>query len=67
MRIVECTEYEWTGGKRNIKGVVTGKFHQWGADYEEFDTGTGNYSVAIVELDGGLIKTFLPTDIKFVE
>ena len=26
-----------------------GKFHGWGVDYEEFETGPGNYSVAIVE------------------
>ena len=27
-----------------------GKFHQWGSNYEEFENGAGNYSVAIVEL-----------------
>ncbi|MGX9249691.1 hypothetical protein ACWXWI_02005 [Pantoea ananatis] len=67
MRRVECTEWEFPGGKRAVKGVVTGIFHQWGADYEEFDCGPGNYTIAIVEMDDGTIKKFMPTDIKFIE
>lgn len=41
------------------------KFHQWGAEYEEFDTGPGNYTVAIVELEDGTIKTIPPNWVKF--
>ncbi|WP_205954179.1 hypothetical protein [Pantoea stewartii] len=67
MRKVECTEWEFTSGKRAVKGVVTGTFHQWGAGYEEFDCGPGNYTMAIVEMDDGTIKEFMPTDIKFIE
>ncbi len=30
---------------------VVGRFHCWGVDYEEFETGPGCYSTAIIELD----------------
>ena len=43
------------------------KFHQWGVEYEEFETGPGNLTVAIVELDDGSVKTVLPHWIKFEE
>lgn len=32
-----------------------GQFHEFGCDYEEFETGPGNYSTAIVELANGTI------------
>lgn len=67
MRKVECTEWELHGGKRTVKAVATGTFHQWGACYEEFESGPGNYTVAIVEMEGGTVKEFMPTDIKFIE
>lgn len=34
----------------------TATFHQFGCDYEEFETGAGNYSTAIVELPDGSIN-----------
>lgn len=36
------------------------KFHQWGVDYEEFETGPGNASVAIIETSEGAVKTVQP-------
>ena len=42
-----------------------GRFHQWGSGYEEFETGPGNYSVAIVELADGEIVTPSADMIKF--
>lgn len=48
-----------------IKREVHGMFHQWGVDFEEFDSGPGNYTVAIVELDDGTIVTPTTTNIKF--
>ena len=44
-----------------------GYFHQWGCNYEEFESGAGNYSVAIVELPNGEIVTPVPTDIEFID
>ena len=34
-----------------------GSFIQFGVDYEEFETGPGNYSTAIVELSDGTVIT----------
>lgn len=44
-----------------------GIFHQWAASYEEFETGPGNYTVALVELPDGTISEVLPSNLKFVE
>ena len=43
-----------------------GLFHKWGNAYEEFETGAGNYTVAIVELADGTIAEVLPSNLKFV-
>lgn len=43
-----------------------GLFHQWGSAYEEFESGAGNYTVALVEVGGGEIVEVLPSKIKFV-
>ena len=47
--------------------IITGLFHQWGINYQEFENGTGNFSVGIVELTGG--RVVLPTadDVRFLE
>lgn len=47
--------------------IHSGKFHCWGAAYEEFESGPGNYSVALVELPDGTIAEVLPSNIKFVD
>ena len=53
--------YKWVNvvndGKSKVIKVETNKgmFHQWGVNFEEFETGPANYSVAIVELDDGSI------------
>lgn len=69
MRKVECLRitYEYKGGERlTIKSTVEGLFHQWGSEFEEFENGPGNYTVAIVELDDGVIETFQPRFVKFI-
>lgn len=43
-----------------------GLFHQWGCDYEEFESGPGNYSTAIVEMEDGTVRN-VPCDmIQFI-
>ncbi len=42
-----------------------GVFHRWGENYEEFENGPGNYSVAIVELPNGEVITPSADLIKF--
>lgn len=44
-----------------------GVFHQWGINYEEFDTGPGNYTIAIVELADGTVVEVLPSRVKFLD
>jgi len=48
----------------NEKGEAL--FHQWGMNYEEFETGPGNYSTAIIELPDGQIKNVPAENIRFV-
>lgn len=43
----------------------SGLFHQWANNYEEFDEGPGNYTVALVELEDGTIEEVPPKNIKF--
>ncbi len=42
-------------------------FHTFGVDYEEFETGAGNFSTAIIELDDGTIKNVPVEHIKFIK
>lgn len=43
-------------------------FHAWGCNFEEFENGAGNYSVAIVELADGSIESISnPEWIKFID
>ena len=44
-----------------------GYFHQWGYNYEEFETGAGNYSVAIIELPNGEVVMPVADDIQFLD
>lgn len=67
MRTVEVRRFHAVAGKREELPPVTGKFHQWGVDYEEFETGPGNFSVAIVELPDGTVNTFEASYVKFLD
>lgn len=42
-----------------------GLFHQWGSSFIEFETGPGNYTIAIIELEDGRVITADPDDIQF--
>lgn len=54
-------------GRWKDKEFELGYFHGWGMNYEEFETGPGNYSVAIVELPDGSVITPAVTDITFLD
>lgn len=43
-----------------------GTFCAWGCDYEEFESGPGNFSVAIVRMPDGTIRTPQPDMIQFI-
>lgn len=59
--------YALESGKKVENGKGQASFHGWGVDYEEFDTGPGNFSTAIVEYSDGSIETVPADDIKFCE
>ena len=44
-----------------------GYFHEWGSDYEEFETGPGNFSVAIVEDEDGNVFTPCASNVVFTQ
>lgn len=58
MRKVIILDWKTVEGKKYSEKVEVGKgvFHGWGSDYEEFETGAGNYSTAIIEMQDGTIK-----------
>ena len=58
MRKVKWYEYKEVEGQMHCDKALQGDaiFHQWGVDYEEFETGPGNYSTAIIELPNGTVK-----------
>ena len=62
MRYVTIFEYDGKNGKVEIG---QGKFHAWGMDYEEFETGPGMFSVAIVEKDNGEVLSVPVELIRF--
>lgn len=45
----------------------TGLFHQWGVGYEEFESGAGNFSVAIVEKENGEVIKVEVEHIMFLD
>lgn len=57
----------YENGKWGTMEFELGYFHQWGVSYEEFETGPGNYSVAIVELPDGRVVTPSANDIQFID
>lgn len=61
MRKCKCKYYVGKVPYTNI-----GKFHCWGSNFVELDTGAGNYTVAIVELLDGTIVECYPKDIQFI-
>lgn len=46
--------------------VGTGIFHGFGNNFEEFETGPGNFSTAIVEMPDGSIRNTPVEMVKFI-
>ena len=66
MRTVRGKIYEKVNDKWE-KVEVIGLFHLWGSAYEQFESGPGNYTTAIIELPGGRIVTSSPEDVHFLD
>ena len=68
MRKVTVTQKTWPQGYQLppvIEEIGTGLFHEWGMDFEEFDNGPANYTVAVVEMPDGSVSLVNPTNIIF--
>jgi hypothetical protein len=50
-----------------IEKDYEGLFHGWASDFEEFESGPGNTTVAIVERKYGTVKLVCPELIQFVD
>jgi hypothetical protein len=50
---------EYPRGRTYFEKVEDGEgvFHTWGSDYEEFESGPGNYTTAVIERADGKIET----------
>jgi hypothetical protein len=69
MRKVKVFQWERLEGEKQYAKVEKchATFHQFGVDYEEFETGPGNYSTAIVEYADGQIDNVPVALIQFVD
>jgi len=55
------------GGYKSVKKLDgAGVFHEWGVDFEKFNDGIGNFSVAIVERENGKVELIEPILIEFI-
>lgn len=54
-------------GNRQYSDLQKGFFHQWGSAFEEFESGPGNYSVAIVEDETGQVHLIQHDCIQFAD
>jgi hypothetical protein len=59
--------YDGRGARTGLEDATEGKFHDWGVEFEEFENGPGNYTVAIVEMPDGSIQTLVPWLIRFLD
>lgn len=57
-RKVVVYEYQRVAGQSHYDKVAIGPgiFHQFGINYEEFESGPGHFTTAIVEMPSGEVK-----------
>jgi hypothetical protein len=68
MRKVKVLKVAWTNGKRElVDSGIRAYFHAWGMFYEEFDSGPGNYSTAIIEHENGKVESVECELVQFIE
>ncbi len=68
MRKVQPYEYKQGSDKQLHKNPLPyiGYFHTWGKDFEEFEDGAAEITVAIIELEDGTIIKLSPELIQFL-
>ena len=61
--------FKWERNENRTHSMVEdgeGVFVQYGVDYEEFETGPGNFTTAIVEMTDGTVKNISVDLIQFI-
>ncbi len=70
-KVRQVRVFKWERGPDGLHSErifdTCGIFHRWGQDYEEFESGPGNFSTAIVELSDGKVKNVPVEMIEFVK
>ena len=66
---VEVSKYSLNEAKRHYDLVPDGEatFCDWGVSFEEFESGPGNYSTAIIVRDNGKVENLSVEMIKFID
>lgn len=68
MRKVIVSKYEKADdGKFDLKEKGEATFHQFGVDYEEFESGPGNFTTAIVEWPDGSVENIPVEHVRFLD
>lgn len=65
----KCEVYKYDRGIQETKRISLGFgiWHRFGCNYEQFESGPGNYSTAIVEMGNGRVVEVDPNCIRFLE
>ena len=68
-RPIKVFKYEKDAEKPHYNKVPDGlaTFHAFGCDYEEFETGAGNFSTAIIEREDGTVENKIVDLIQFTD
>ena len=54
-------------GKLKLEEIGEARFHQFGSDYEEFESGGCSYSTAIIEKNDGSVENIPVNNIRFID
>jgi len=54
-------------GRRKLEEIGEAVFHQFGCNFEEFESGAGNFSTAIVEWPDGRVENVPAQNIRFLD
>jgi hypothetical protein len=62
--------FKWEKDEKGISKLVEKEeayFHAFGVDYDEFESGPGNFSTAIVEWSDGKVESVFVNHIRFID
>lgn len=66
VKYFEWKQTEITGQQTKVE-VGEAFFHEFGVYHDEYETGAGNYTTAVIELPDGTIKSIYVELIQFIE